>query len=106
MSPTSLKVTFRQLQAGAALSLQDVLVMEYRLSQACMVRTQRVGEFYNVLNSVWRRDDFSGPGLLSVLVNCRLIGLFLPFQRGHDFYEGVRSGELALRYVLLRSAVL
>uniref|UniRef100_A0A3B3SAN3 3-hydroxyisobutyryl-CoA hydrolase n=1 Tax=Paramormyrops kingsleyae TaxID=1676925 RepID=A0A3B3SAN3_9TELE len=37
MSPTSLKITFRQLQTGAALSLQEVLVMEYRLSQACMV---------------------------------------------------------------------
>ncbi|XP_077393683.1 3-hydroxyisobutyryl-CoA hydrolase, mitochondrial [Festucalex cinctus] len=36
MSPTSLKLTFRQLQLGATLSLQDVLVMEYRLSQACM----------------------------------------------------------------------
>ncbi|KAF5903386.1 3-hydroxyisobutyryl-CoA hydrolase, mitochondrial, partial [Clarias magur] len=36
MSPTSLKLTFRQLQAGASLSLQEVLVMEYRLSQACM----------------------------------------------------------------------
>ncbi|MEQ2236851.1 hypothetical protein ILYODFUR_016817, partial [Ilyodon furcidens] len=41
MSPTSLKITFRQLQKGATLSLQDVLVMEYRLSQACMVKTQR-----------------------------------------------------------------
>ncbi|MEQ2217935.1 hypothetical protein XENOCAPTIV_026434, partial [Xenoophorus captivus] len=40
MSPTSLKITFRQLQEGATLSLQDVLVMEYRLSQACMVKTQ------------------------------------------------------------------
>uniref|UniRef100_A0A3P9CAE1 3-hydroxyisobutyryl-CoA hydrolase n=1 Tax=Maylandia zebra TaxID=106582 RepID=A0A3P9CAE1_9CICH len=39
MSPTSLKITLKQLQAGAALSLQDVLVMEYRLSQACMVKT-------------------------------------------------------------------
>lgn len=37
MSPTSLKITLKQLQAGAKLSLQDVLVMEYRLSQACMV---------------------------------------------------------------------
>ncbi|XP_060909896.1 3-hydroxyisobutyryl-CoA hydrolase, mitochondrial [Labrus mixtus] len=36
MSPTSLKMTYKQLQAGATLSLQDVLVMEYRLSQACM----------------------------------------------------------------------
>lgn len=39
MSPTSLKITYKQLQAGASLSLQDVLVMEYRLSQACMVHT-------------------------------------------------------------------
>lgn len=37
MSPTSLKVTLKQLQAGATLSLQDVLAMEYRLAQACMV---------------------------------------------------------------------
>ncbi|XP_028289470.1 3-hydroxyisobutyryl-CoA hydrolase, mitochondrial [Parambassis ranga] len=36
MSPTSLKITYKQLQAGADLSLSDVLVMEYRLSQACM----------------------------------------------------------------------
>ncbi|XP_066543768.1 3-hydroxyisobutyryl-CoA hydrolase, mitochondrial isoform X2 [Amia ocellicauda] len=36
MSPTSLKMTFRQLQAGATMTLQDVLVMEYRLCQACM----------------------------------------------------------------------
>ncbi|XP_029936236.1 3-hydroxyisobutyryl-CoA hydrolase, mitochondrial [Myripristis murdjan] len=36
MSPISLKITYKQLQAGASLSLQDVLVMEYRLSQACM----------------------------------------------------------------------
>ncbi|XP_072541102.1 3-hydroxyisobutyryl-CoA hydrolase, mitochondrial [Salminus brasiliensis] len=37
MSPTSLKLTFRQLQAGASMSLQEVFVMEYRLSQACMM---------------------------------------------------------------------
>uniref|UniRef100_A0A8C7SJC3 3-hydroxyisobutyryl-CoA hydrolase n=1 Tax=Oncorhynchus mykiss TaxID=8022 RepID=A0A8C7SJC3_ONCMY len=37
MSPTSLKITFKQLQAGGTMSLQEVLVMEYRLSQACMV---------------------------------------------------------------------
>lgn len=36
MSPMSLKLTYKQLQAGASLSLQDVLVMEYRLTQACM----------------------------------------------------------------------
>ncbi|XP_068602357.1 3-hydroxyisobutyryl-CoA hydrolase, mitochondrial [Brachionichthys hirsutus] len=36
MSPTSMKMTFRQLRDGAALSLQEALVVEYRLSQACM----------------------------------------------------------------------
>ncbi|CAD5214930.1 unnamed protein product [Bursaphelenchus okinawaensis] len=33
MSPTSLKVTFRQLKTGSKLSLSDALMMEYRLSQ-------------------------------------------------------------------------
>jgi len=36
MSPTSLKITLRQMRLGANLSLQDVLNMEYRLSQACL----------------------------------------------------------------------
>lgn len=48
MSPTSLKITLKQLQAGAALSLQDVLVMEYRLSQACM----RGCDFYEGVRAV------------------------------------------------------
>nr|NP_001014338.1 3-hydroxyisobutyryl-CoA hydrolase, mitochondrial [Danio rerio]Q58EB4.1 RecName: Full=3-hydroxyisobutyryl-CoA hydrolase, mitochondrial; AltName: Full=3-hydroxyisobutyryl-coenzyme A hydrolase; Short=HIB-CoA hydrolase; Short=HIBYL-CoA-H; Flags: Precursor [Danio rerio]AAH91995.1 3-hydroxyisobutyryl-Coenzyme A hydrolase [Danio rerio]AAI64778.1 Hibch protein [Danio rerio] len=36
MSPTSLKLTFRQIEEGARMSLQEVFMMEYRLSQACM----------------------------------------------------------------------
>ncbi|NXX42773.1 HIBCH protein, partial [Tricholaema leucomelas] len=36
MSPTSLKLALRQLREGASMSLQEVLMMEYRLSQACM----------------------------------------------------------------------
>ncbi|XP_044160997.1 3-hydroxyisobutyryl-CoA hydrolase, mitochondrial isoform X1 [Bufo gargarizans] len=36
MSPTSLKLTFRQLKYGSSLTLQEVLTMEYRLSQASM----------------------------------------------------------------------
>ena len=35
-SPTSLKLAFRQLSAGATLDFEAVLVMEYRLSQFCM----------------------------------------------------------------------
>ena len=36
-SPTSLKITLRQLQEGQNLSLSDCLKMEYRLTQRCMV---------------------------------------------------------------------
>ncbi|XP_076455950.1 3-hydroxyisobutyryl-CoA hydrolase, mitochondrial-like isoform X2 [Babylonia areolata] len=36
MSPTSLKVTLKQLQTGETLSLAEVLQMEYRLSQRCL----------------------------------------------------------------------
>ncbi|XP_012369575.1 3-hydroxyisobutyryl-CoA hydrolase, mitochondrial [Octodon degus] len=36
MSPTSLKITLRQLTEGASKSLQEVFTMEYRLSQMCM----------------------------------------------------------------------
>lgn len=77
MSPTSLKITFRQLQAGASLSLPEVLAMEFRLSQACLV---------------------SGP-LVPRYVPSKARDLTLSFpppaypQRGADFYEGVRAGE-------------
>ncbi|MBB6250246.1 enoyl-CoA hydratase/isomerase family protein [Nitrospirillum iridis] len=36
MSPTSLKVTLRQLRRGVAMEIEDVLVMEYRMTQAVM----------------------------------------------------------------------
>lgn len=36
MSPTSLKITLRQLMEGSTKTLQEVLTMEYRLTQACM----------------------------------------------------------------------
>ncbi|KAI4905130.1 hypothetical protein NFI96_020265 [Prochilodus magdalenae] len=48
MSPTSMKLTFKQLQAGASMSLQEVLVMEYRLAQACM----RGHDFYEGVRAV------------------------------------------------------
>ncbi|KAL3317732.1 hypothetical protein Ciccas_003609 [Cichlidogyrus casuarinus] len=37
MSPTSLKVTLKQLQEGMKLNLQQVLQMEFRLSQNCLL---------------------------------------------------------------------
>jgi enoyl-CoA hydratase/carnithine racemase len=36
MSPTSLKITHRQLRAGAALNFDKVFQMEYRISQHIM----------------------------------------------------------------------
>ncbi|XP_067405120.1 3-hydroxyisobutyryl-CoA hydrolase, mitochondrial [Emydura macquarii macquarii] len=48
MSPTSLKMTLRQLREGASMNLQDVLTMEYRLSQACM----RGHDFYEGVRAV------------------------------------------------------
>ena len=36
LSPTSLKLTFRQIRDGARLSFADAMVEEYRLSQHCM----------------------------------------------------------------------
>ncbi len=35
-SPTSQKVAFRRLRAGAELDLEDAMIMEYRLSQRFM----------------------------------------------------------------------
>ncbi|XP_010731451.2 3-hydroxyisobutyryl-CoA hydrolase, mitochondrial [Larimichthys crocea] len=55
MSPTSLKITFKQLQEGATLSLPEVLVMEYRLSQACM----RGCDFYEGVRAVLVDKDQS-----------------------------------------------
>nr|XP_056717210.1 3-hydroxyisobutyryl-CoA hydrolase, mitochondrial [Euleptes europaea] len=55
MSPTSLKITLRQLREGASLSLQDVLTMEYRLSQACM----RGHDFYEGVRAVLIDKDQS-----------------------------------------------
>ncbi|XP_053554590.1 3-hydroxyisobutyryl-CoA hydrolase, mitochondrial [Bombina bombina] len=48
MSPTSLKITFRQLREGSSMTLQEVLTMEYRLSQACM----RGHDFYEGVRAV------------------------------------------------------
>lgn len=55
MSPTSLKLTLRQLREGASLSLQEVFTMEYRLSQACM----RGHDFYEGVRAVLIDKDQS-----------------------------------------------
>ncbi|GCB65767.1 hypothetical protein scyTo_0013499, partial [Scyliorhinus torazame] len=55
MSPTSMKITFQQLEEGATKNLSEVLVMEYRLSQACM----RGHDFYEGVRAVLVDKDQS-----------------------------------------------
>ncbi|XP_067843838.1 3-hydroxyisobutyryl-CoA hydrolase, mitochondrial isoform X2 [Heptranchias perlo] len=55
MSPTSMKITFQQLKEGATKNLSEVLVMEYRLSQACM----RGHDFYEGVRAVLIDKDQS-----------------------------------------------
>ncbi|KAK6485001.1 3-hydroxyisobutyryl-CoA hydrolase [Huso huso] len=75
MSPTSLKITFRQLQNGASMSLQEVLVMEYRLSQACM----RGHDFYEGVRAVLIDRDQSPkwkPGVMEEVTGDLVDGCF------------------------------
>ncbi|CAH1773050.1 unnamed protein product, partial [Owenia fusiformis] len=48
MSPVSMKVTLRQIQEGASMMLQDVLQMEYRISQQCIAQK----DFYEGVRAV------------------------------------------------------
>jgi enoyl-CoA hydratase len=36
LSPTSMKITFKQIRDGASMSFEDIMTMEYRMSQGCM----------------------------------------------------------------------
>ncbi|XP_031434056.1 3-hydroxyisobutyryl-CoA hydrolase, mitochondrial [Clupea harengus] len=55
MSPTSMKLTLKQLQHGASMSLQEVLIMEFRLTQACM----KGQDFYEGVRAVLIDKDQS-----------------------------------------------
>ncbi|XP_043854632.1 3-hydroxyisobutyryl-CoA hydrolase, mitochondrial isoform X2 [Dromiciops gliroides] len=48
MSPASLKITLRQMMEGSSKSLQEVLIMEYRLTQACL----RGHDFYEGVRAI------------------------------------------------------
>ncbi|MDF3075503.1 MAG: enoyl-CoA hydratase [Alphaproteobacteria bacterium] len=36
LSPTSMKITFKQIRDGGSMSFEDIMTMEYRMSQGCM----------------------------------------------------------------------
>ncbi|WP_369012524.1 enoyl-CoA hydratase/isomerase family protein, partial [Klebsiella pneumoniae] len=54
-SPTSLKVTLRQLRLGREMDYEDVDAMEYRLSQGCMAGH----DFYEGIRAVLVDKDHS-----------------------------------------------
>ena len=54
-SPTSMKVAFEQLNRGVALDLESCLVMEYRMTQACMAGH----DFYEGIRAVLIDKDHS-----------------------------------------------
>ena len=54
MSPTSLKITLKQIKSARSLSLKNDLIMEYRLSQACM----NGFDFYEGVRAVLVDKDF------------------------------------------------
>jgi len=55
MSPVSIKITHRQCEEGAKLSLADTLKMEYRMSQGCMAND----DFYEGIRAVLIDRDHS-----------------------------------------------
>ena len=48
LSPTSMKVSLRQLRLGRTMSYDRIVTMEYRLSQACMIGR----DFYEGIRAV------------------------------------------------------
>ena len=54
MSPTSLKITLKQIRDAKYLSFKDDLIMEYRLSQACMAGV----DFYEGVRAILVDKDF------------------------------------------------
>lgn len=75
MSPTSLKITLRQLQEGQHLSLSDCLKMEYRLTQRCM----EDNDFYEGIRAVLVDKDNKPkwkPGSLADVSNDKMNSYF------------------------------
>lgn len=86
-SPTSLAVTFEQLQRGRGMSLRECLAMEYRMSQACM----QGHDFYEGIRAQLIDKDHSprwSPATLSDL-DSHLIA---------RHFEGLGERELKLEF--------
>lgn len=77
MSPTSLKVSLRQIRLGKGLDFDEAMKMEYRLSQACM----RAHDFYEGIRAVLVDKDKSPkwrPAELSQVSSADVEAFFAP----------------------------
>ena len=77
MSPTSCKITLRQLRDGAGMDIEDVLVMEYRISQGCMAGH----DFYEGIRAVLidkDRDPHWRPAVLEEVTAAEVDRHFAP----------------------------
>ncbi|HRJ61853.1 MAG TPA: enoyl-CoA hydratase/isomerase family protein, partial [Azospirillaceae bacterium] len=94
MSPTSLKLTFEASRRGAALSLEDCFVMEYRLSQGCMAG----GDFYEGVRAVLIDKDKSprwSPGRLEEVTEAMISAHFAVPSLGDLCFDNEGSLNLA-----------
>ena len=85
-SPTSLKITFRKIRAGATMDFDDCMKMEFRISQHVMGRD----EFYEGVRAVvidkdqtpnWRPDS------LDALSDADIAEYFAPLDRGELTFD-------------------
>lgn len=77
LSPTSMKITFRQIRDGARMEFEDIMTMEYRMSQGCM----RGGDFYEGVRSVLIDKDHApkwDPATLEAVDQARVDAHFAP----------------------------
>ncbi len=83
MSPTSLKVSLRQMEQGAALSIEDALRMEFRLVQRCMA----ADDFYEGIRAVLIDKDHAPkwkPASLGEVSDADVARYFAPLADGDE----------------------
>lgn len=83
MSPTSLKISLRQLDLGAAMSIEDGLRMEFRMVQRCMA----ADDFYEGIRAVLIDKDHAPkwtPASLDAVDAAAVARYFAPLALGDE----------------------
>lgn len=83
MSPTSLKISLRQLDLGTALSIEDALRMEFRMVQRCMA----ADDFYEGIRAVLVDKDQAPrwtPASLNAVDAAAVARYFAPLALGDE----------------------